>query len=62
MNKRQLIAEIQKLNPSAQEAFLTQFEERELDLYLVMLQADRAKRARAGAAPDGGEQQARLAS
>ncbi len=62
MNKRQIIAEIQKLNTTAQEPFLSQFKDRDLALYLESLEADRAKRLHTVSFPDQDEQPARLAS
>ena len=62
MNKRQIIAEIQKLNLSAQEVFLSQFEDGDLALYLKSLEADQAKRSHTLSFPDQDEQPARLAS
>ncbi|MGA2498289.1 MAG: hypothetical protein ABSH20_11145 [Tepidisphaeraceae bacterium] len=62
MNKGQIIAEIQRLNTSAQEVFLSQFQDRELALYLESLQADRAKGSHTVSFPDQDEQPARLAS
>jgi hypothetical protein len=44
MSKRQLIDNIQELNPTAQTEFLTQFDENALQQYLEHLQAARAKK------------------
>ncbi len=61
MEKRQLIAEIRKFNLSAPEAFLSQFQEADLERYLESLRADAAKRARSTGLADW-DQPARLAS
>ena len=44
MQKRQLIEAIQQINPSAQEAFLGQFDENALTQYLDHLRAAQEKR------------------
>jgi hypothetical protein len=43
MNKRQLIDDIRTLNPTAQAAFLEQFDERALRQYLEHLKAAQSK-------------------
>ena len=62
MNKGQIIAEIQKLNTSAPEVFLSQFQDRDLALYLASLEADRAKGSHTISFADQDDQPARLAS
>lgn len=44
MQKRQLIEDIQKINPSAHERFLAQFDEQALAQYLDHLQAAKERR------------------
>jgi hypothetical protein len=44
MNKRQLIDEIRRFNPTAQPKFLSQFDEEALEQYLNNLQAASRKR------------------
>lgn len=44
MQKRQLIEDIQKINPSAHEQFLAQFDENALSQYLEQLQSAREHR------------------
>jgi hypothetical protein len=52
MNKCQLIQEIQKLNPSAGDAFLELFTESDLSEYLGRLAEARQKMARCNPIPD----------
>jgi hypothetical protein len=48
MTKRQLIDEIRQINTSAEEAFLSRFDENVLDQYLRRLKDARARQPRIG--------------
>jgi hypothetical protein len=51
MNKRQLIDDIRRYNPTAHPRFLSQFDEASLKQYLTHLESAHLKRSRSAALP-----------
>jgi hypothetical protein len=62
MDKRQLIREIQKLNPSAADVFLELFEDSELSAYLDRLTEAHLKNLRCNPLPNLDSDAVRIAS